>query len=157
MVRVSEERESHNTISRTGAPRGLWLGLVLGVSATLVVVGMVWAARSMNRVRLPQSATMRCSGAHVTGTLWIEHEGLYTSVMVVDPKGRGWDVRWPGFAVEGIHSTMVPADHPDYTGSLLGVTQALGDTDDGTERTAQVRPRGAGAWCSLHLHASSLS
>jgi hypothetical protein len=76
---------------------------------------------------------------------------VFTSVTVVDPNERNWDIRWGDYAEAVADSRMIPS-HPDYEGSLVTAAQMLGDTDGGTHRTAQVRPRGQSTWCAMSMH-----
>ena len=155
MAQALAEQAASGTDPRKGVRRDLFLGVIVGVVATLVLVAVAWGAHQV----LPSGArtfTTTCSGANVTGTIWVDDSGVYTSVAVVDPRTRSWDIRWGGYAEEVAGSTMIPASGADYSGSLVSATQTLGDTDDGTHRTAQVRPHGQGAWCALDMHVSSL-
>lgn len=155
MAQASAEREVTAAGSRKGVRRGLLLGVIVGVVATIVLGAVAWAALQA----LPSGArtfTSICSGANVTGTIWVDDSGVFTSVAVVDPKTRSWDIRWGDYAEEVGGSTMIPTSGADYSGSLLSATQTLGDIDGGTHRTAQVRPHGHQAWCALDMHVSSL-
>jgi hypothetical protein len=131
------------------------VGVIAGVVATLVLISIAWGADQVLSLRA-RTFTTTCSGAHVTGTIWVDHSGVFTSVAVVDPKKRQWDIRWGSYAQEVAGSTMVRTSGADYDGSLVSATQSLGDTDDGTHRTVQIRPAGQAARCVLDMHVSLL-
>lgn len=131
------------------------MGAVVGATGALVFGSVVWGASQLLSSG-PRTFTDTCSGARVTGMIWLDGSGVFTSAAVVDPRGRSWDVQWGGYTEEVAGSAMTPAPEPDYSGTVLGATQALGDTDDGTHRTVQVRPHGEGAWCDLKMHVSKL-
>ena len=158
-VRMSHalaEHEIFSAGSRKGVRRGVVVGVVIGVVATLVLAIDAWGANQVLSSG-PRTFTTTCSGAHVTGMIWLDDSGVFTSTSVVDPEGRRWNVRWGGYAEEIAGSAMVPpSSEPDYSGTLVSATQTLGDTDDGTHRTVQVRPRGQAAWCPLNMHVSIL-
>jgi hypothetical protein len=126
--------------------------MVVGLAATLLLVSIAWGVKSVLAPG-PRTFTTTCSGATVTGTIWVDDaSGVFTSPTVVDPKARAWDIRWGGYAEEVAGSTMIPTRGADYTGSLVSTTQTLGDTDGGTHRTGQVRPAGQSSWCALDMH-----
>ena len=136
--------------SPRGARRGLTVGVIVGVVATLLLVSVAWAAKQVLSSDA-RTFTTTCRGATVTGTIWVDDSGVFTSVAVVDPNKRNWDIKWGDYAEEVAGSTMSRSS-PDYTGSLVSSTQMLGDTDDGTHRTAQVRPHGQSSWCATNMH-----
>ena len=155
MSQAAEQQEVSDAGSRKGVRRGVILGVIIGVVATLLLVSIAWGA---NKVLSSDARTFTttCSGANVTGTIWVDDSGVFASVAVVDPKARSWDIRWGDYAEEVAGSTMTPTSNADYIGSLVSATQTLGDTDDGIHRTAQVRPDGQSAWCTLDMHVSFL-
>lgn len=134
-----------------GSRKGILRGAVVGVVATIVLLALAWGVKSVLSPGA-RTFTTTCSGATVTGTIWVDDTSdVVTSVAVVDPKSRSWTIAWGDYAGEVADSTMIPSS-ADYGGSLLSATQMLGDTDGGTHRTAQVRPVGQQSWCALHMH-----
>lgn len=99
--------------------------------------------------------TTTCSGANVTGTIWVDDARVFASVAVV-PKERRWDIKWGAYADEVSGSAMTSSSNADFDGSLLNATQLLGDLDGGTHRTAEVRPDGQSDWCALDMRVSLL-
>jgi hypothetical protein len=108
------------------------------------------ARRLMSRCARSRS----CDQATVSGILSFAAGSppVLAQVAVDDPRRRTWTVRWGGFAEE-INDTEL-LSLPDT--SLVGTTQVLGDTDDGTRRTIQLRPTGQDVWCELKMHMSAL-
>jgi len=154
-VRMSQALAEHEVFD-AGSRKGARRGVVVGVVATLVLAVAAWGADQVLSSG-PRTFTTTCSGANVTGMIWVDASGVFTSASVVDPEGRRWDVRWGGYAEEIAGSAMVsPTSQPDYSGTLVSATQTLGDTDDGTHRIVQVRPRGQRTWCALNMHVSLL-
>jgi hypothetical protein len=137
---------------RKAVLRGVFLGAIVGVVATLLLVSMAWGANHVLSSD-PRTFTKACGGASVTGTIWVDDPGVFTTVAVVDPKARSWEIAWGGHGEHIPSSTMIRNRQADYyTGSVLSATQLLGDTDGGTHRTAQVRPDGHQAWCDLDMY-----
>lgn len=122
-------------------------GLVLGVVGTLVVLLLASGVRQVVSPR-PRSFTTTCSSAQVTGTIWLDGSAVFTSVAIVDPQKRTWRVRWGDYAEEIRSSTLTP-DPVDRTERVVSTAQGLGDVDNGTSRTAEVRPYGQAGWCAL--------
>lgn len=141
--------------SRKGSRRGLFFGVVVGVVATLVLLSVAWGAKQVFSSDA-RTFTTTCSGANVTGTIWVHDAGVFISVAVVDPKARTWDIGYDGYRESVADSIMISTSDADYTGSLVSASQMLGDTDDGGQRTVQVRPHGREAWCAVDMHVSSL-
>ncbi|RNL78612.1 hypothetical protein [Nocardioides marmorisolisilvae] len=121
-------------------------GFVLGVVITMVVLGLTWAGKQLLDPGVRSFATT-CSGAKVTGTIWVESSGVNTTVVIDDPKQRGWRVVWGRYG-EAADSSLKAPPVPE----LLVAAATLGDTDDGTHRTARLRPDGAAGWCDLKMH-----
>ena len=150
MTRMAEA-PPYPVVTSAGPRRSARRGFVLGVVVTLVVLLAVWQAKQVFSPA-PRTVSATCSGANVTATIWLADAGIYISVTVADPQGRSWDVAWGAFAEEVRGSVMTSSVDADYSGSVVGATQSLGDLDDGTHRTAQVRPHGTKTWCDLDMH-----
>ncbi|KRB72684.1 hypothetical protein ASE01_21750 [Nocardioides sp. Root190] len=125
------------------------IGISVGVLATLVLASVAWGVKNVFAPG-PRTFTSSCSGAKATGTIWVDNSIVFTSVSVVDPDGRDWEVQWGRYAEEIAGGPMKPI-LADYTGSYVGAAQALGDTDGGTRRTVEVRPEGQTKWCDLDM------
>lgn len=141
---------SNALMSRTAVNRASALWAVAGFAAACVLALVFWVVRD-EPASLARSFTSTCSGANVTGTIWIDNAGVFVSVVVVDPRDPAWEVQWPTFSDAVPGGPMTPTRGADYTGSILTTTQMLSDTDDGTTRTAAVRPGGQAAWCRLTM------
>jgi len=87
-----------------------------------------------------------------SGTLSFAGGAILAQVTVDDPLARGWTVRWGGYAEESGETQLWGL--PGTT--LIDATQVLGDFDDGTHRTIQLRPAGQDNWCDLNMHMSGL-
>lgn len=152
MVAVSQRVLSvpvPSTTSRSDIRRGL----VVGVVGTFILVSLTWLVTNVAGSG-PRTSTTSCNGAGVTGTTWVDDSQVVVSVSVLDAEPRDWEVRWGTYSEEVRGGAMTAALSADHSGSLSVATAILGDTDGGTHRTAEVRPRGGGAWCELDMRVS---
>ena len=90
-VRMSQALAEHEVFD-AGSRKGARRGVILGVVATLVLAVAAWGADQVLSSG-PRTFTTTCSGANVTGMIWVDASGVFTSASVVDPEGRRWDVR----------------------------------------------------------------
>lgn len=150
----SAESQSSRVERQRAARPGLIRGLIIGMLMALTLVLLVWIAKGAITSG-PRTFQTMCNGASVTGTIWVDDDSqVRTSVAVLDPGGRSWEVAWGNYADEVASSTMSTTPGSYYEGTQLSAAQSLTDTDDGTHRTAQVRPAGQRAWCDLDMHVS---
>jgi len=97
----------------------------------------------------PKTFTEQCSRATVTGTISVQSSLVVVQLTVLDDKDRTWTVKWGNYDEQVGSETLT-----EFPGTYLsGAAQVLGDTDDGTHRSALLRPDGQRSWCELKMHA----
>jgi len=119
-------------------------GLVIGGLAVFLGVQlerMVWPS--------PRTDSRGCAGAQIEGTLFFvpQSRAILAQITVSDERGRDWYASWGGYASTYPEAKLLPVGGK----KLVGVTQLLGDTDDGLTRTVVVRPAEDDQGCSLRL------
>jgi hypothetical protein len=127
--------------------RARWLVLgsvALALLAAIVVVAVVVIKDATNSG--PATSSAECHGAAVDLTVGTipDAQEVFAQVVVTDREAREWEVEWPTGRTVG----------PTLPGAALGGRvrhgfQVLGDTDDGPERTVNVRPQGVEEWCRI--------
>lgn len=152
MSQSSAESQWSRSEAHRVARRAVFKGSLIGVSATLTLVLLAWVV-TQTITSGPKTFQTTCRGASVTGTIWVDEGSVVVSVAVLDPSARDWEVAWGGYADEIRASRMAQTPAKDGLTQLSAV-QPLTDLDDGTHRTAQVRPDGQKAWCDLDMHVS---
>ena len=136
-------------MTSAGAPKSVWFGVACGVAASAVAVIAVLGAKAI-LFPGPKTFVQTCSHAKTSGTISFPADSsqILVQVSVDDPQERKWTVRWGDYDEEV--GPMRLSKLSDTT--LLGAAQTLGDIDDGTQRTAQLRPDGEQNWCQLKMH-----
>lgn len=130
--------------------RSVWFGVACGLLASLLLATGLLVVRSV----LPGTRTfhMQCGGASLHGTIWVEDSMVNALVSVSDPKRRKWRLTWKGYE-DATDPNTLNTDNDSLSAASVAV---LTDTDDGTHRTAILRPEGQSKTCAFQMHASRL-